>query len=256
MGALIVGSFHGGWAMLTPLFENEERLRLAAFNGESETVTRLLKMSVNVNARDICDQTALMEASFGGHRDIVCMLLAEGADVNARGGVWGWTALINASCGGYSRIANTEIIRVLLDAGADVNARAGSGGSTALTYACGDAYIEIVRMLLDAGADVNIQAGTGWTSLMEVAIKPETSDSLMCATALIEANANIALKNKDGKTALDLARENNNVEIVKLLENIITDKTEIKKIVADKWPTCPLEVIEHYIMLSLNPDQK
>ena len=54
------------------------------------------------------------------------------------------------------------------------------------------------------------------TSLM-IAAKENNIETVKC---LLNNNANVTLKNNDQKTALDLARDNGNFEIVELLENI------------------------------------
>ena len=54
------------------------------------------------------------------------------------------------------------------------------------------------------------------TSLM-IASKENNIETVKC---LLNNNANVTLKNNDQKTALDLARDNGNFEIVELLENI------------------------------------
>ncbi|KAF8462145.1 hypothetical protein BDZ91DRAFT_646409, partial [Kalaharituber pfeilii] len=56
---------------------------------------------------------ALQETSSNGHIEIVKLLLAAGADVNAEGGLSN-TALRGASSNGY-----IEIVKLLLAAGAD-----------------------------------------------------------------------------------------------------------------------------------------
>lgn len=54
------------------------------------------------------------------------------------------------------------------------------------------------------------------TSLM-IAAKENNIETVKC---LLDNNASVTLKNNDQKTALDLARDNGNFEIVELLENI------------------------------------
>ena len=58
-----------------------------------------------------------------------------------------WTALLRAAGGGY-----TQTVKVLLAAGADVNARDGSGKSV-LWFAENGGHIEIVEVLKEAGAE-------------------------------------------------------------------------------------------------------
>ena len=60
------------------------------------------------------DCTPLMEAASAGHTDIVRLLIAHGADVNAQSSS-GNTPLMYACAGGHE-----DVVRVLLEAGAHV----------------------------------------------------------------------------------------------------------------------------------------
>ena len=71
-------------------------------------------------------RTALASASGKGHREIVELLLANGADVNANKNN-GETALMAASQGGHR-----EVVELLLAKGAEVNF---NGAKTALIFA-------------------------------------------------------------------------------------------------------------------------
>jgi len=94
------------------------------------------------------------------------------------------TPLMNAS-----RKGNTEIVRLLLEYGADVNARKVDDGWTALEYACYDCNVNLdtIKLLLEYGVDIN-----------------ETYYG--------------------GKIALTYAYEQNNIEVIKLIENHIKNK--------------------------------
>jgi ankyrin repeat protein len=59
---------------------------------------------------------AIQAASIEGHEQIVKLLLNQGADVNAQGGLFG-NALQAALEGGHE-----QIVKLLLNRGADVNA--------------------------------------------------------------------------------------------------------------------------------------
>jgi ankyrin repeat protein len=73
--------------------------------------------------------TALFSACQNGHADVVSLLIAKGANVNARNVVNGVTPLIIASCFGHS-----AVIRLLLRAGADAKV-VDLTGDTALSCA-------------------------------------------------------------------------------------------------------------------------
>lgn len=85
----------------------------------------------------------LHAAAIKGDSRCLKLLLAAGADPNARGGIY-LTPLAAAARNGH-----IEICRLLLQVGADVK------HSNALFRAINMGRLEICRLLLDSGADVN-----------------------------------------------------------------------------------------------------
>ncbi len=99
-------------------------------------------------------------AAYFGHRQIVDLLLARGAEVNTISrNATGYTALTGAVAGGH-----TEIIAALLAAGAKANYRYGPG-STPLHEAVASGNSQLVKLLLDHGADPNARTNDGQTPL-------------------------------------------------------------------------------------------
>jgi len=77
----------------------------------------------------------------------IAKLVGAGADVNERGGINNWTALMHAV-----HKSQPEAVRALLDSGADVNATAGERGrDTALRLAEIQGLHDIAAMLRERG---------------------------------------------------------------------------------------------------------
>ena len=79
-------------------------LMAASNQGHVEVVDMLLAAEANVNAADKTGSTALFLASGAGHPEIVEHLCASGADINAVNND-GFTSLMAASKGGHKEVA-------------------------------------------------------------------------------------------------------------------------------------------------------
>lgn len=129
-----------------------------------QSVRQWCYKAIDVDARNKKGETALIEAAFRGHYEIVRLLVYEGADVNATSKIFdsiinnngtrdkygGNTALIWAAQRGYFDMA-----RFLIDADADIDA-VDVCGETPLLHSVRSGYPNIAKLLIDAGADVNV----------------------------------------------------------------------------------------------------
>ena len=66
----------------------------------------------------------------------------------------------NAALNGHK-----EIVKLLIAIGADVNAKGGRWGGTPLLYAVAEDHLEIAEILIDKGTDLNVQDIHGETPL-------------------------------------------------------------------------------------------
>ncbi len=139
----------------------------AARFGPLETVETLLKDNPSlVFSEDKDGDTPLHCAAAHGQRGVAELLLASGADVNAKD-TWSRTPLHNAAIYGYKGVAE-----LLLANGADVNAKDSHNGATPLHLTAifeGSTltrdHRDVARLLLTNNADVNAKDNNGHTPL-------------------------------------------------------------------------------------------
>ncbi|KAK6342226.1 hypothetical protein TWF730_001704 [Orbilia blumenaviensis] len=121
----------------------------------------------NVNADS---DSALLRASLNGHRDIVKLLLENGADVNTSGPeIYSWSLINNRedlilllahdnqyedhgnAILGASSNGNRDVVELLLEYGANIN----KDGGKALCGAAQNGHRDVVELLLKNGANIN-----------------------------------------------------------------------------------------------------
>ena len=194
-------------------------LILASVKGHKEIVEMLTAYGAHVNAQDSIGRTALMAAAKHGYKKIVELLIAKDADVNTQDSS-GVTALVLAVFKGHK-----EIVKILLDKGADAaityKDSQGVTGVTLLMWAALDGHKEIVEMLIARGAHVNAQDKSGDTALMNAAEKGHKE----IVELLIAKGANVNTQNSSGNTALVLAILKGHKEVVKVLLDKGADTT-------------------------------
>ncbi|HVT03618.1 MAG TPA: ankyrin repeat domain-containing protein [Thermoanaerobaculia bacterium] len=186
---------------ITPLIK-------AAWDGEEEIVNILLASGakVNANATDT-GETALMNAVTRGHIPIVRILIKAGADVSPKN-KFDFNAFTSAVAAG-----NQEIAGLLLDAGAKVEA--GASGLTPLQFAASSGNIEMIRFLVKRGANVNHGAKTGGQTALLSAIYGAHPEAVQ---ALVDLKADVSAKTSDGTTPLKAAQKGDQDDIVKILK--------------------------------------
>lgn len=104
-------------------------------------------------------QTPLILAARNSHLQVVQLLIAHSADVNACD-MYGYTALMRSA-----REGHLNIVKLLTEAGANVNAKAKFNGYTALLWCAINGYAEIAQFLVENGADPNQTNAFGETPL-------------------------------------------------------------------------------------------
>ena len=107
----------------------------------------LISKGVDVKARDTAGSTPLHDAAAAGHREVAELLIAKGADINAKTTNEDVTTpLHSAAFAGHK-----EMVELLIARGADANIR-DYRGRTALDLAEQQRHTEIAEMLRKHGA--------------------------------------------------------------------------------------------------------
>ena len=187
-------------------FESENTLNAACSIGDISTVQVLLDQGADVNASGGIYGNALKAASEGGHETVVQVLLDQGADVNASGGIYG-NALKIASEGGHE-----TVVQLLLDRGADVNASGGIYGN-ALEAASEGGHEMVVQLLLDWGADVNASGGRDGNALEAASRGGHETVVQLLLDRGVDVNASGGIY----RNALEAASEGGHEKVVQLL---------------------------------------
>jgi ankyrin repeat protein len=127
---------------------------LAAMNGRVDRLKELIGVEpARARALSSDGWTALHLAAFFNQPDAASVLIAEGADVNARSTNAMTNMALHAAVAGRA----TEVARLLLEHGAHVNAKQ-HGGWTPLHGAAQSGNTELARLLIAAGGDVRARA--------------------------------------------------------------------------------------------------
>jgi ankyrin repeat protein len=197
---LRLAAYYGHRAVMESLIEHGARLdqaaseardfplHLAAAQGHADVVALLLEKGANVDSRARFDRTPLLEAAKHNRVEVIRILAAAGADLEARGGeVWeeARTALQEAVHVG------SDAVEELVRAGANINAEPtaepslpfqivdenagpviGDWGARPLYQAVCLRRPKMVNFLLDHGADIDALSH-GWSALHAAVAMPD-----------------------------------------------------------------------------------
>jgi ankyrin repeat protein len=189
------------------MFRSKVRKLLdAACEGDNDAVLALLGKNVPIDAREKeSGFTALHCAASRGHDAVVRALLSNNASINAKDND-GLTALHWAAQCNF----NEDVAQTLLINGAAVDAV----DDRQMTALHKTASTNMARTLLDNGATADAKDDNGDTPLHGAAFCGYSE----IVKLLLSRNAAINKRNNDQKTALDLAKERGNADVVAILE--------------------------------------
>ncbi|MFH9863568.1 ankyrin repeat domain-containing protein [Streptomyces sp. NPDC017202] len=128
-------------------------LRQAAASGDAQQVAEVLASGVSPDLRETDrSRTALDQAVWNNHPDVVRVLLAAGSDPDAKMGEYHETYALRYA----APRSMHEVAQHLLDAGARPDGPVGTDQTTPLMLAAAQGDVGMVRMLLDRGASPNL----------------------------------------------------------------------------------------------------
>jgi pectate lyase len=173
-------------------------LHRAAMNGHKNVAEVLLAKGANVDARDSYVSSPLHYAAQNGHTDTVGLLISKGADVNAKNGAG------EPPLQGAARFDRKDTIQLLLEKGATI-------ATIHLAAHMGD--LAKTEAFIQGGANVNAWDGHGYKPLHYAA----QNSRKQAIELLLAKGADVNAKNWEGRTALDLAKQRGHKEIAELL---------------------------------------
>ena len=187
----------------------------AAARGDLAQVRRLLDAGAHLESRGDTQYsrnvTPVLAATQGKHVEVVRLLIARGANVNAQDEQQD-SAFLLASASGY-----TDIVRATLAAGADL-ASTNRYGGTALIPACHHGHVETVRLLLGTAIAVDHVNKLGWTALLEAVILGDGGPAHSeIVRLLLAAKASVNLPDGQGVTPLQHALARQQTRVAELL---------------------------------------
>jgi uncharacterized protein len=202
----------------TPPDERELRiyagLHDAAARGDAAEIEKLIAEGEKPNIQDSKSRTPLHVAAFLRKHDAARALLKHGANPNA----------LDAERYDVITIAvvnnDLAMLEIALDGGGNPRAVTSPYNGTALIAAAHRGHVDIVRALIAAKAPLNHVNNLGWTALLEaVVLGNGGANYTAIVDALVKANVDINVPDRQGTTALGHARRRGYSQIARILEN-------------------------------------
>jgi ankyrin repeat protein len=184
-------------------------LHVATWAGQKDVVAVLLAHKADIDARDSVGETPLYRAVLSKHTDIVALLLDNHADANLKGhdGIGAWSPLQEAVWAN-----NASMATLLLEHNADINARR-NNGETALYMVAEAGLSDMVSLLLAQHTDINAENNDGYTPFVVALVL----DRKNVAELLLAGGADVNLKTSNGKTPLHAAAGAGDIKMVEAL---------------------------------------
>jgi hypothetical protein len=188
-------------------------LHAAAANGDVAEIEKLIAAGEKPNVQDSNSRTPLIVAAFRRQHEAARALLRLGANPNA----------LDLQHYDILTIAATQndldMLKIGLEGGASSKNVTSQYDGTALIAAAHLGHVEIVRALIEAKAPLDHVNNLGWTALLEAVVLGNGDKAhIDTVEALVKAGANVDVKDRQGMSALDHARQRNYSDMVKVME--------------------------------------
>lgn len=181
-----------------------------------EEVQDILKdPSYSINEMNEKDESPLLIATHKNYIEIAKALIDAGADVNQQDNIQDSPYLYAGAQG------KTEILAYMLENTIPDHGVYNRYGGNALIPAAEKGHIDNVKLLLaDGKMDIDHQNNFGYTALIEaVALTDGSKLYQQIVQELLAYNANKELRDNNGMTALDYAKERGYTEMIEQLES-------------------------------------
>jgi len=185
--------------------EGKSALMLAASNGHLDAVNLLLKRGADLTLSDNYGTTAIIISATAGNAEVVKALLAQGGDPVTKDSSGG-SALDNATFYGQA-----DSVNAILSTKPKL---APEHATELLLLASGLGRLEIVSALLKYGVDPNVSGKKQRTPLIAAA----AFNQVEAARILLINGARLSLQDKQGHTALDIAKDKGHDEMIAFLQ--------------------------------------
>ncbi len=214
-GIVIVGMMLGG-CKKSQNYESNSDIHTLVTIGRLDAIESILsKQPELVNAKSEDGYMPLhLAAAISDNEEAVKLLIAKGADVNAKEDTFGATPLHMV----FNILGNDkDIVKILVDHGANVNAKMDDGGVTPLHMAADNGLKDIIEFLISKGVDINGTDNIGGTALHHLA-QEDQEDNVEMIEFLLSKGANINAKDyTTGGTPLHYAALNGYKNMVEFL---------------------------------------
>jgi ankyrin repeat protein len=193
--------------------ERYDDLLAAAYEGDLEEVGRLVAGKADPEVRDGYGRTPLHLAAYGGHHEVMRLLVEAGANPDALEHDFYDIVTIAAVAD------DLETLRVALSLGASARNITSRYEGTALIAAAHLGHVEVVQVLIEAGAPLDHVNNLGWTAVIEsIVLGDGGARHRATLQALIDAGADLDITDRDQRTPLQLATRRGYTDMVRMLE--------------------------------------